>query len=121
MLLSYWMIFVAALLPYSVVGIFKSQKDYDNANPRAWEKTLTGIRQRAHACENNHFEAFAPFAAAVIVAQLKGAGQHHINLLAVSFIAIRVAYTIAYLADVPKLRTPLWIAGFGVVIALFVS
>ncbi len=118
---AYWMVFIAALLPYAAIGLVKSEKGYDNANPRDWEANRQGWRKRADWAHRNHFEAFAPFAAAVIIAELTGAAQPRLDLLAGVFIALRIAYTAAYLANIATLRTLLWVGGFGVTIAIFLA
>jgi uncharacterized MAPEG superfamily protein len=115
-----WMILVAALLPYGTVAIAKASGDVDNRAPRLSEERLTGRAQRADWAHRNHFEAFAPFAAAVIVAQLAHAPQSRIDALAVAFVIARVGYTWAYLDDRASLRSLLWALGFACVIALFV-
>jgi len=117
---SYWMILIAAVLPYITVGGAKSSKAYDNTSPRIYLAALQGWRARADWAHRNHFEAFPAFAAAVIVAQLKAAPQNRIDVLASLFIAIRIAYTAAYLGNAASLRSTLWIAGFACTAALFV-
>eukprot|EP01035_Chromulina_nebulosa_P035064 gene35064-47116_t len=42
-------------------------KDFDNAAPRVMLAKLDGWRQRANWAQLNGFEAFPPFAAAVII------------------------------------------------------
>ena len=117
---SYWMVLVAALLPYAAVGIAKGQRGYDNAKPRDYLSKLEGWRARADWAHRNHFEAFPAFAAAVIVAQMKGTNQHTIDLLAGLFIVVRLAYTAVYIAGFAPVRSLLWFVGLGCVIALFV-
>ena len=119
MTLAYWCILAAALLPYITIGMAKYQPGYNNRAPREWETRLEGWQKRAVHAHQNHFEAFAPFAAGVIVAHLAGAPQGAINLIAVLFIVARIAYTAAYLANRPALRSLIWTAGLACVIALF--
>ncbi len=117
---SYWMVLVAALLPYATVGIAKAQKGYDNAKPRDYLSKLEGWRARADWAHRNHFEAFPAFAAAVFVAQLKTTPQHTIDLLGGLFIVARLVYTALYIAGFAPLRSLVWFAGVACVIALFV-
>jgi uncharacterized MAPEG superfamily protein len=122
MTLAEWMILVAALLPYLTVALAKGgASGYDNVTPRAWSQRLAGWRLRAEWAHRNHFEAFAPFAAAVIVAGLAHVKQGRIDLLAVLFVLFRVLYTAAYLANAATLRSLLWAGGLVCVIALFAS
>ena len=113
------MVLVAALLPYATVGAAKATKGYDNANPRSWMAGLEGFLARAAAAHANHFEAFAPFAAAVILAEMAHAPQDQINLFAEIFIAIRLLYTVIYLANIAALRSVVWMAGIACVIRIF--
>lgn len=111
---------VAALLPYATVGIAKWDKSFDNNNPRDWLAEQHGVKRRAHAAHLNHFEAFAPFAAGVIVAAMVQVAPSTINALAVAFVLLRVAYTWAYITDRATIRTVIWIAAAACTLALFV-
>jgi uncharacterized MAPEG superfamily protein len=121
MTIAFWCVLAAALLPYATIAIGKYDRKYDNRSPRDWEARLEGSQRRAVFAHYNHFEAFAPFAAAVIVAHLAGASQGWSNALAAAFVVIRIAYTWAYLADKAVLRSILWAAGMACVIGLFAA
>lgn len=119
MTLPHAMVLLAALLPYLTVALAKGGRSgYDNRRPRAWSSRLDGWRARAEAAHRNHFEAFAPFAAAVLLAE-RGPDPAWVGPLAAAFVALRVGYTAAYLADRPTLRSVLWFAALGCVVALF--
>lgn len=120
MTIAYWCVLIAALLPYLWVGVAKSERGYDNAAPRAYLDARKGFRQRAHWAQLNSYEAFPPFAAAVIIAHLAAAPQHLVDGLAVAFVLARLAYGVAYIGDRPTLRSLVWTVGMGCVIALFV-
>ena len=121
MTVAFWCILVAALLPYASVALAKVQPGFNNRSPREWEERMEGWRKRAVHAHQNHFEAFAPFAAGVIVAHLAKTPQGVIDTLALGFIAARVAYTGAYVADRPTLRSLVWLAGFACVVGLFAA
>jgi len=114
------MVLIAALLPYATVGGAKSAKGYDNNKPRDSLAGLSGWRARANWAHANHLEAFAPFAAAVILAEIAHAPQHQVDLRAGIFVAARVLYTVAYLADAASVRSLIWFVGIGATISLFV-
>ena len=118
MTFAYWMIVVAMFLPYAAVVLAKSG-GIDNHAPRASLAQLGGWRQRADWAHRNHFEAFAPFAAAVIVAELAHVPQARIDLAAGAFVALRIVYTLLYIADLATLRSIAWALGFLCVLALF--
>lgn len=121
MTIAYWCVLVAALLPYLFTGVAKSAPGYDNRRPRAWLDAREGLHERAHAAQLNSFEAFAPFAAAVVVAHLAGGAQQGtIDVLAGLWLLLRAAYGGAYLADAHLLRSVLWVAAMAVVVSLFV-
>jgi uncharacterized MAPEG superfamily protein len=120
--ISSWCVLIAALLPYVAAGIAKGRSDFDNANPRDWLAKQEGFRKRANAAQANGFETFPLFAAAVIVAMtINHAPQHKIDLLAMGFVAARLAYLGFYLANLAALRSLAWTAGMVCTIAIFVS
>ena len=119
---AYWCVLVAALMPYVASSIAKAGGErYSNRNPRAWLDRQQGFRARANAAQNNSFEAFPFFAAAVIVAHLTHAPQERIDALAVIFVLARVVYIACYLADWHWARSVVWTIGIVATIALFVS
>lgn len=126
MSIAKWCVLVACVLPIASVGLAKlstarlARKNggYDNNHPREWEAKLTGWQQRANAAQANGFEALPLFIAGVLFAQMAQADQGRIDMLALAFVGIRLAYVAAYLANVGTLRTLIWTAGVGVSIAL---
>ena len=118
---AFWMILVAAMLPYVTTALAKSGGGYDNRSPRDWVGTLEGWRRRADAAHRNHFEAFPIFAAAVLVATLAHAPQGRVDLLAGAFVALRVVYTGMYVADWAAMRSLIWAAGLLCILGLFVA
>jgi uncharacterized MAPEG superfamily protein len=117
---AFAMILLAALAPYVTVGFAKGgSAAYDNAAPRAWAARQDDWRARAIAAHQNHFEAFAPFAAGVFAATLAGADAMLVDALAGSFVVLRVFYTVAYLKGAATLRSVVWTMGFLCVLALF--
>ncbi len=104
-------VLIAAALPYLSVGAAKAQPAYDNAAPRDFLGRLQGWRARANWAHQNHFEAFAPFAAAVVLAELAHAPQPRIETLAVIFILLRIAYTFAYIGGAATVRSLMWFGG----------
>ncbi len=126
MTIANWCIVAACVLPVITMGIAKasthklSRKNggYDNHHPREWAAKLSGWQARALSAQNNGFEALPLFIAAVILAQQAYADQATINALALSFIAIRIAYIALYLFDYATLRSLVWGAGVAVCIAI---
>jgi uncharacterized MAPEG superfamily protein len=117
---AHLMVLFAALLPYATIGGSKAVEGYDNAKPREFLGKLEGWRARAFWAHQNGFEAFPTFAAAVILAELAHAPQGRVNMLAMAFIAIRVAYIAAYLGNAASVRSLIWGLGMGCTVWLFV-
>lgn len=127
MTLAAYCLLIACLLPIACAGIAKSKgfgvkrRDggFDNHNPRQWMNGLQGWQARANAAQANSFEALPLFIAGVLLAQAAGAEQSLVNGLAIAFIACRLAYITAYLADTAALRSLFWAGGLACCIALF--
>lgn len=127
MTIAYFCIIVACLLPLVCAGLAKSkgfgrprrEGGFDNEQPREWLARLTGWQARANAAQANSFEALPLFVAGVLVAHQLQAAQGTINALALAFIALRLAFIGAYLADKASLRSLIWLAGVVVSVALF--
>ncbi len=118
---AYWCVLVAGLLPYLATVTAKAGARFDNRHPREWLARQTGWRARANAAQLNGFEAFPLFAAAVLVAHQVGAPQGRVDMLALTFVAARLAYLACYLADVHWLRSLAWFVGIGSAVAIFVA
>lgn len=115
--IAYWCILVMALLPVVCAGIAKSgmmrtppgEGGYDNADPRSWLLRQTEWRARANNAQANTFEALPFFFAAVIIAHQLQASQGLVDVLAVAFVALRLAYVAAYVANKANLRSVVWV------------
>ncbi|HFC5252995.1 TPA: MAPEG family protein [Neisseria gonorrhoeae] len=125
MTFAYWCILIACLLPLFCAAYAKKAGGFrfkDNHNPRGFLAHTQGAAARAHATQQNGFEAFAPFAAAVLTAHATGnAGQATVNTLAGLFILFRLAFIWCYIADKAALRSLMWAGGFACTVGLFVA
>jgi uncharacterized MAPEG superfamily protein len=120
MTIAFWCVLVAGILPVVWVGYAKATGGrYDNRAPRVFLAGVSGAAQRAHWAEQNSYESFPFFAAAVIIAHLAGAPQNTVDLLAVTFVGARVAYGVCYVGDRPTARSVTWVAGWLCTLALF--
>jgi uncharacterized MAPEG superfamily protein len=117
MILPYWILLIAGLLPYTVVQVARG-KSFDNSRPRDGYANAEGLQKRAYGAHVNSLEVFPFFAVAMLVALQAGMGGGLLNVLGIVWIALRVAYIYAYLKDMPKLRSPLWMLGMVVAIAI---
>ena len=123
MTIAYWCILIAAFLPYLWVTIAKAGgKRYDNRDPRTWLARQDNPRTlRANGAQLNAYEAFAPFAASVLMAQVAGVDPARISLLAMAFVGLRVLHGVFYVTGIHALRSLVWFGGFGVVAWLMVQ
>jgi len=120
MTIGYWCVFIAVLLPYIFLGYARAKvPGYNNHDPRGYSEKLTGWTRRAYCAQLNGFEAFAPFAAGVIIAHQMVALQSHIDALAVTFIIARILHGILYIADLAALRSLVWFVGFVCMLGLY--
>ena len=106
---------IAAIVPAKMDGL----KEYDNGNPRDPRFYTPGLRRRSQGAHLNSYEAFPFFAAAVILAEMRGVPQGIVNGLAVAFVVARIAYVLLYLGDRPSARSAVWSAGFACNLAIF--
>jgi uncharacterized MAPEG superfamily protein len=124
MSIAYCCILIAALLPYVWTVVAKSSGDrrFDNRNPREWLASQDNPRvARANAAQLNAFEAFAPFAAGVVLAQLAGVDSRLITWLAVGFVIFRALHGLLYVANRATLRSLAWAGGFVCVVWLLTA
>jgi uncharacterized MAPEG superfamily protein len=120
---AYWCVLIAALLPYLWTSVAKASGErYDNRDPRGWLARQTNPRvHRANSAQLNAFEAFAPFAAAVLMAQLAAVDEGRIAMLSIAFVVSRIAHGIVYtLGMQASLRSLLWLAALACAVALMV-
>lgn len=123
MTIAFWCVLLAAGMPYLWILFAKAtpkfvREDY-NKNPREYEDALTGPRKRAHWAHLNAFEAFPPFAAGVIIAQMAGAIQTTVDAIALLFLGLRFVHGLLYIANLDKLRSLAWFGAVGCVVSLF--
>jgi len=87
---------------------------YNHREPRSQHQALPiGPPARALAAHYNGFEAFAPFAASVILAKVAGAGEVvGFEAACIIFVVARVLYCFAYIIGFGTMRTILWSIAF---------
>lgn len=114
------LIYVPRGVVFAALVKARGLRGFDNRTPRVQQATLEGLGARAQGAHLNGFEAFAPFAAAVICAHLAGVEPTWLNGLSIAFVALRSVYLVCYLADLDKARSTVWSMGLGGVVTLFV-
>jgi len=108
-------LYLLTIVPIKWIGF----RSYDNAKPRDPAFYGDALRARALAAHQNGIETFPFFAAAVLLAEFRGAPQNLINELAVLFLIVRIAYVLTYIGDRPRLRSILWNIGFTINMGIF--
>jgi uncharacterized MAPEG superfamily protein len=108
-------IYLLTIVPVKWIG----SRNYDNSKPRDPAFYEDALRSRALGAHQNGLEAFPFFAAAVLLAEFRGAPQNLINELAVLFLIVRIAYVLTYIGNRPRLRSILWNIGFVINVAIF--
>jgi uncharacterized MAPEG superfamily protein len=113
----------AVIVIIGTIAIAKAngRDKFDNARPRSAAFYKDPFRARALGAHQNGIETFPLFAAAVILAEMRGVRQPVVDGLAVAFLVVRIAYVAAYLKDRARLRSAIFAVGFAVTLAIFFS
>jgi len=113
------MLTAALWIPYILCQVMSNgllqPKNYVDPAPRPvplWGK-------RADRAYLNAVEAFAPFAAMVIVAHLAGKANSMTAFWAMSYFWLRVAHAVVYWLGIPYVRTLIFTLGFVAVVGIF--
>jgi uncharacterized MAPEG superfamily protein len=112
---------VAAYLAPIAIAKYAAGGSFDNTKPRDPAFYDDAFRARALWAHQNGLEGFAFFAAAVVIAQMRGAPQNVADGLAIAYVALRFAYAAAYLAGAARLRSAIWTLAFAANVALLLS
>lgn len=125
MTVAYWCIFIVVFIPFIMALYAKFRAGFtptDNHNPREFLSKISGVSARANAAQQNSYEIFPVFAAAVIIAHLTGnASQSTIDTWAILFVISRIIFCLCYIFDKALLRSLVWGFGLLCIIVLFIS
>lgn len=121
MTIAEWSVLAALLLALATIAIPKwlAFRQFDNDNPRDPAFYRDGFRARALGAHQNGLEAFAFFAFAVLLAEFRHAPQGLLDMLALGFLALRLAYVAVYLKGWGGVRSAIWFSGLALNIAIF--
>ena len=120
MTIAFYCIIFSMFIPVYLAGVSKSSKvKYNNESPRDHISELRGKAKNAYSAEQNCYESFPAFFAAVIAAHWMGNDQITIDILSIIFVLSRILYATFYLTNQGTLRSVSWVVGFGSTIALF--
>jgi uncharacterized MAPEG superfamily protein len=128
MSIAYWMVLGTAVLPYLLILLTATPSStqasrwgtgYDNHRPREMSAKLEGWRQRAFFAQQNAYEAFPPFAVAVLMAGTLRGPSTSLDVCAGAFLGVRVLYSACYVLDWARARSTAWFGGIFCVLAVF--
>ena len=113
MLVPFACVIVGSLLPYvwGVIDALERRKTLggrDDHHPRVQAQKLEGRAARAHGASQNAFEGFPIFGAAVLMCAFAGAAGTVVTVVSVVWVLVRIVHGLAYLADNPRLRGPMF-------------
>ncbi len=103
---------------YAAAALAKQPEGYDNKTPRDQQAKLTGAARRAAAAHTNGFESFPPFAVGVLACEVTHARPELAAILAITHVVARAIYPGLCIADQDKLRSLVWMVGFGATLGL---
>ncbi len=120
--LAYTALLTASLwIPYIVAQVMTNgllaPQNYLDPKPRP--VPLWG--QRANRAHLNAVEAFAPFAALVLIAHVAGKADATTALCSVAFFWLRLAHAVVYWLGLPYIRTLVFTLGWVTVVVLFLK
>ena len=95
--------------------------EVDNRRPRRQWRQLKGRGARVLEAYIDAKEAFAPFAAAVLVADFAGAAGKRVDMLAMAWVIARVVHPAAHVAEADYLRAGLGLFSTVCVVGLFAA
>ena len=117
-------IVIAAILiylPYIVVATGRARLGYDMAAPRAMFDKLPDYAQRATWAHQNAFESFVLYAPAALMAFVVGLPPEQVLSTVVIYLAARLTYPLAYISNVPILRSLSWAVSMVCIFSLYLN
>lgn len=106
--------------PFLVAAWGRIRVGYDLSAPRTMIDQVPPYARRATWAHENSFEAFTLFAAAALSAHVAGVNSPHGTAAAVLFLPARLLFSIFYIADLPRARAPMYLAGMLCICTLVV-
>ena len=122
MVIAFWCLLVAVLMPPTFAAIAKATAEgrYNNRAPREFLAKQTGLSRRADWAQRNSFEILPAFISGVFAAIASGVDTHWLGNLSLLFIVSRILYGISYLKDWGYPRSLCWFVGFFCCLGLLI-
>lgn len=129
-----WIICLAPHVYAALLYQVSSKRNFDNKFPRHLSKNAAECQNvdsatkdriiRAEMAQANGLESIGVFAAAVVAANMTKVDQDWLNGLSVGYVVSRILYNVIYVNNTTDLRawtrSVVWVAGVGMVMALYV-
>jgi len=112
--------FLEIYLPFLAVAYARVSIGYDYSAPRAMFDKLPPYAQRATWAHQNCFEGFMIFAVAALMAYATGVNSTLAAWAALTFITVRLLYSVFYILNLPILRSLMYAVGLACSCTLFV-
>lgn len=112
--------FLLIYLPFLVVVYARLSIGYDYYAPRTMFEKLPPYAQRATWAHQNSFETFMIFAVAALMAYVSGVDSPTAVWAALTFITVRLFYSVFYILNIPILRSLMYAIGLACSCTLFV-
>ena len=112
--------FLEIYLPFLVVAYARLSIGYNYSAPRAMFDKLPAYAQRATWAHQNCFEGFAIFAVAALMSYATGVNSPLAAYAALTFITVRLLYSVFYILDIALLRSLMYAIGLACSCTLFV-
>ena len=112
--------FLEIYLPFLVVAYARLSIGYDYSAPRAMFDKLPAYGQRATWAHQNCFEGFMIFAVAALMAYVTGVNSPASAWAALTFITVRLLYSVFYILDIALVRSLMYAVGLTCSCTLFV-
>ncbi len=112
--------FLLIYFPYMAVAYARLSIGFDYFAPRAMFDKLPAYAKRATWAHENSFETFMIFAAAALMAYVTGVDSPLAAWAALTFITVRLFYSVFYILNIPILRSLMYLIGLGCYSTLFV-
>jgi uncharacterized MAPEG superfamily protein len=115
MTIADWCILGAVLLYLLTLAPIKplGYRDFNNSKPRDPAFYAPPLRARVLGAHIDGIETFPFFAAAILLAEMKHGSQPLVDRLSLAFLAVRLAFVLAYIANWPTTRTGRQLARCG--------
>ena len=104
--------------PYMFVAFGRLTNNFDMSAPRAMFDRLPDYAKRATWAHQNSFEVFILFAAASLMVYATANSSEYTSLLVAGFLVSRFLYSVAYIADIPILRSLMWVGSMTAIASL---